>query len=531
MANPSLQSHGYAERGASIASTSWTFNITVPAGSNQRLALVYNGNRDYGALGTAQLRTLKLGTTDLSEVSGADSGTALTVVRSKFYYLDNPASAGSLTVTITNDSNHNVGGWIWQVWQDVDLAVAPAGVGDYAVSATTKALPAIASAAGDAVLIASMGYGGATGTAGANTTVTDASVATAQGVSSRGAMGYATGPNTPSITGWATNQISVAGAVFKAVPAPDTTAPTLSSPTGAGGTLTCSGSVGTDEANGTLYAVATASATAPSAAQVKAGQDNTGAAALRSVSQAVSAAGTQTIASGSCTAGTRYLHYMHEDAAGNQSAVASSASFVVAAAGDTTPPVLSSPVGTATGSATATVGATTDEGNGTLYAVVTTSATQPSVAQIKAGQNNGGTAAAWAGSVAVSSSGAKTLNATGLTASTTYYAHLVHTDAAGNDSNRVSSGSFTTSAPSTATLTSSPLKDNTGALHLGAPFEAFVLHVTTGALILRKTGLTSHASTGVVTFSDAALAASTQYRVVWRRTNTGAQGVELLTAT
>lgn len=89
---------------------------------------------------------------------------------------------------------------------------------------------------------------------------------------------------------------------------------------------------------------------------------------------------------------------------------------------------------------------------------------------------------------------------------------------------------FTASAAGGATLTSSALKANTGALHLSAAFEAFVLNATTGALVVRKTGLTSHASTGVVTFNDAALTAATQYRVVWRRTDTGAQGLELLTA-
>lgn len=112
------------------------------------------------------------------------------------------------------------------------------------------------------------------------------------------------------------------------------------------------------------------------------------------------------------------------------------------AAGDTTAPVLTSPTGVATGATTATVGATTDEGNGTMYAVVTTSATQPSVAQIKAAQDHTGAAAPWGGSVAVSSTGAKTLNATGLTFGTVYYAHVVHTDAAANDSNRVSSSAF-----------------------------------------------------------------------------------------
>lgn len=121
-------------------------------------------------------------------------------------------------------------------------------------------------------------------------------------------------------------------------------------------------------------------------------------------------------------------------------------------AGDTTPPVLSSPTGSETGMSTAVVGATTDEGNGTLYAVVTTSNTQPSVAQIKAGDDHTGSDAAFAGSVGVSSTGAKTINATGLSAATTYYAHLVQTDAAANDSNRVTSASFTTNAALTKKL-------------------------------------------------------------------------------
>lgn len=120
----------------------------------------------------------------------------------------------------------------------------------------------------------------------------------------------------------------------------DTTAPTLTSPTGTGGTLTCSGSVSTNEANGTLYCVFTASATSPSAAQVKLGQDHTGAAALRATSQAVSSTGVQSIGSGAITAGTRYAHFMHEDAATNQSTVATSSSFVVASGADTDPPTM-----------------------------------------------------------------------------------------------------------------------------------------------------------------------------------------------
>ncbi len=126
---------------------------------------------------------------------------------------------------------------------------------------------------------------------------------------------------------------------------------------------------------------------------------------------------------------------------------------------DTTAPVLSSPVGTATGATTATVGATTDEANGTLYVFVSTSATPPSAATLKAG-----TGAAFASSQAVTSSGAKTFGATGLTASTGYYAHLIHTDAAGNDSNIVSSAQFTTSTPDTTAPTLSSPTGAGGAL-------------------------------------------------------------------
>lgn len=176
--------------------------------------------------------------------------------------------------------------------------------------------------------------------------------------------------------------------------------------------------------------------------------------------------------------------------------------------GDTTAPVLTSPTGTQTGSTTANVGATTDEGSGTMWAVVTTSATQPSVAQIKAGQNHTGASAAWGGSQAISTTGAKTLGATGLTASTAYYGHVVHTDAAANDSNRVSSAEFTTAAggdvtppvitgPGAATgaTSSANINENTTAVHTftadetvtwdlngGADVAKFSINPSTGAL-------------------------------------------------
>lgn len=118
--------------------------------------------------------------------------------------------------------------------------------------------------------------------------------------------------------------------------AADVTAPTLSSPTDAANGATAStGSVSTNEGNGTLYWVVTTSATAPSAAQVKLGQDNSSVAATDSGSQTVSGTGVQTItpAPSGLTASTAYTtHFMHEDAATNQSTVSSASGFTTGAA-------------------------------------------------------------------------------------------------------------------------------------------------------------------------------------------------------
>lgn len=108
---------------------------------------------------------------------------------------------------------------------------------------------------------------------------------------------------------------------------------------------------------------------------------------------------------------------------------------------DVTAPTLTSPTGVQTGNATATVGVTTNEANGTLYHFVSTSSTPPSAATLKAG-----TGAVVSGSQAISSTGAKSASITGLTASTTYYTHWLHRDAAGNDSAIVSTTGFTTTA-------------------------------------------------------------------------------------
>lgn len=120
---------------------------------------------------------------------------------------------------------------------------------------------------------------------------------------------------------------------------------------------------------------------------------------------------------------------------------------------DTTAPTLSAASVSSVAATTATGNVTTNEGNGTLYSVVSTSATAPSAAQIQSGNDHTGSAAVWSGNQAVSSSGAKTLSITGLTSSTSYYAHFQHKDSANNNSTVVTSAQFTTGLADTTNPT------------------------------------------------------------------------------
>lgn len=108
--------------------------------------------------------------------------------------------------------------------------------------------------------------------------------------------------------------------------------------------------------------------------------------------------------------------------------------------GDTTAPVLSSATATTLSQTTASGSVSTNEGNGVLYWFVSTSATPPTAANLKAG-----TGAVAYGNQAVSSTGAQSVSSiTGLTAETTYYIHYLHRDAAGNDSAIATTSAFLT---------------------------------------------------------------------------------------
>lgn len=91
-------------------------------------------------------------------------------------------------------------------------------------------------------------------------------------------------------------------------------------------------------------------------------------------------------------------------------------------------PALTSPSIIPTERTTADLAVTTDTGSGTLYWIIDADGTTASVAEVKAGQKAGGSAATDSGSVAVSGTGVQSIGSqiTGLTSGTAYVAQFVH---------------------------------------------------------------------------------------------------------
>jgi len=102
-------------------------------------------------------------------------------------------------------------------------------------------------------------------------------------------------------------------------------------------------------------------------------------------------------------------------------------------------PVLSLPTEASITDTTVTVGCTTTRFAGTLYYFISTSASAPSAADLKAG-----TGATKFGNAA-STTNPQTFAVTGLAASTTYYTYFIQNDGV-SDSNILESGSWATAA-------------------------------------------------------------------------------------
>jgi hypothetical protein len=106
------------------------------------------------------------------------------------------------------------------------------------------------------------------------------------------------------------------------------------------------------------------------------------------------------------------------------------------------------------------------------------------VAQIQAGQDNTGSAAAASGNQAVSATGVQNVSATGLTNTTSYHFHYQHQDAAANDSTVSTSAQFTTDAPSVTSITVTGITG--GANQTGLLW--FIFDDATGAMIENGSG-------------------------------------------
>lgn len=367
---------------------------------------------------------------------------------------------------------------IWIVCSGADAATVIENIAFNNIGSGTSWSNSVVSASGDLAVLLGVTSAAKTVTATGGTTLQSGSGLTGSTnyrvLTKAGAGGATTLSQSFDSSAYARPD-SVLSIKAKAAPAP-----TLTSPSGTGGNMAASASVSTDTASGTLYAVVTGSATAPTAAQVKAGQDDSGAAALRVVSQAVSATGAQSIASGAvASSGTRYWHFMHESGA-QQSTVASSASFVVT--GIPQAPT----IGAATaGNAQATVAFTAPDNTGrpaiTSYTVTSTP-----------------------GSFTGTGSGSP-VTVTGLTNGTSYTFKVVATNSEGTGPESAASNAVTPAAvvpvafagtvpaqSGQATVAMAALDVST---YFGGTQTPFTYSVASGAL---PAGRTLNASTGVV---------------------------------
>jgi len=111
---------------------------------------------------------------------------------------------------------------------------------------------------------------------------------------------------------------------------------------------------------------------------------------------------------------------------------------------DVIAPVMSLPTTGTIEPTTGPYGFTTNDKEGTAYTVFVLTNSAPTALQVEAGQNAAGAAAAFVATLAITSAGAKSATATGLTDNTNYYRFHMHKDVAGNRSAVLAGGIFTT---------------------------------------------------------------------------------------
>jgi hypothetical protein len=249
---------------------------------------------------------------------------------------------------------------------------------------------------------------------------------------------------------------------------PDATAPTTSAVSASATGQTTADLLGTSDEAATGYRVVLPgpSATAPTAVQVKAGQNSAGSAVPsgKSGSAAMTAATPKTFAITGLTASTAYtICLMAEDASGNKSSVTCS-EITTQAVPDVTPPTTSAVSASATGQTTANLLGTSDEA-ATGYWVVLPgpSAAAPTAVQVKAGQDSASSAVPGgkSGNAVMTAATPKTFAITGLTASTAYTICLMAEDASGNKSSVTCSDITTQAIPAPTVGSINPTSGST----------------------------------------------------------------------
>ncbi|MBC9783577.1 DUF4347 domain-containing protein [Heliobacterium chlorum] len=224
--------------------------------------------------------------------------------------------------------------------------------------------------------------------------------------------------------------------------APDTTPPTWAGGYPQAGTITDTSAqvlVQTNEAGKAYYVVLPDGAAQPSAAQVKAGQNQGGVdvGAGNKGQIDVTANTLATISLTDLNPSTSYdVWVVTEDGVANLQGTAVKVDIATSAAPDTTPPNWAGgypQVGTITDTS-AQVLLQTNEAGKAYYVVLPDGAAQPSAAQVKAGQNQGGVdvGAGNKGQIDVTANTPATISITGLNTSTNYDVYVVAEDSVPN---------------------------------------------------------------------------------------------------
>ena len=238
-------------------------------------------------------------------------------------------------------------------------------------------------------------------------------------------------------------QTAVFSFTFTTTNTVDVTPPALSSLMMSGVTSTGANLLFTSTEWGTGYYVLLASGSAaPSAAQVKFGQDATSSAAAKAGTGVV-LSGANTFALSGLTPNTAYVAYIvAQDTSGNLGVV-SSTTFTTATTPDTTPPTLSAFSASGTTASGTTLSINSSESGTGYYVILPAGSGAPSAAQVKLWQDASSavTSIKW---MMAMPSGNSMFSVTGLPANMTLTAYFTAEDMSGNLQSTVQSVTFIT---------------------------------------------------------------------------------------